>query len=132
MEAELKAEVKRHQTPGAMVTTLLRRIYAGDTSVLITTLCLLFVFIVADIAALGMAHMPTPPHLLQIAGHISNLDVAKSEFDHEVELSELNSKRPRVDIRVSPGNRYQNASAKIFNMRNEASGAEAVDERMSA
>lgn len=119
LDAEIKSELKNRRSPGVMVSALIDKIAAGKTDVLMSTLLLLAILVVIDCSALILAHMTTPPELMQMVGHQSSIDVAKSNFDHEVELSELNTRRPHVEIKVFPGSRTQNASAKVFNMRNE-------------
>lgn len=133
LDAEIKKELKNRQSPGAMVSALIGKIKAGNVDILMSTLLLLAILVVIDCSALILSHVPTPVDLLRMAGHHSIIDVAKSDFDHEIELSELNAKRPHIDINVFKGSRPKNSTTKIYNMRNEDPDASSgSDERRSA
>jgi len=119
LESEVKKELQNRQSPGTMVSALYGKICAGRIDVLMSTMLLLFMLITVDCSALVLSHVPCPEPLIRMAGHQSIVDVAKSDFDHEIQLSELNSKRPSIDIKIFPGGRPSIPSAKIFNMRNE-------------
>ena len=131
LDEEIVQEMKKRQSPGLMVSALCSKIKSGNIDVLFSTLMFLFFLVVMDCSALILSHVPTPAGILRMAELQATMEVAVAEFDHEAQMRDLNSRRPHVDVRVSPG-RFQNASARVFNMRNEAPGAETAEERMSA
>jgi hypothetical protein len=132
VDVEIAQEMKKRQSPGLMLSALYSKITSGNIDVSMSTFIFLFILVTVDCAALIMSHIPTPVGIIRMAELQANMEVAMAEFDHEAAMRELNSRRPNVDIRVFPGNRFQTASARVFNMRNEAPGAETADERMSA
>lgn len=119
LESEIKQEVQNRQSPGTMVSVLYRKICAGNVDVLMSTLLFLFILVTVDCSALVLSHVPCPEPLIRMATHQSSIDVARSDFDYEAQLSEINSKRPPINIRFSGGH-PSNSAATIINMKNES------------
>jgi hypothetical protein len=133
LDAEIVQEMKNRQSPGLMVSALYAKIVAGSADVLMSTALLLMILVVIDCSALILSHVPTPPALLQMARSQTDVDLAVAELDAARQLAEINSQHPHVEVKISSDQRHQEAWAKVFNMRNEATGQEAGDgERRSA
>jgi hypothetical protein len=133
LDAEIAQEMKNRQSPSLMVSALYSKIRAGNIDVSMSTFMFLFFLVAMDCSALIMSHVSPPAGILRMAELQAIKEITEAEFDHEVELSELNSRRPHVDIKVFPGSRVQNSSTRVYNMRDANPGAEApIDERQSA
>jgi len=131
LNAEILQEVKNRQSPGMMVSALIKKCRAGQVDVMYPSLLFLLFLLVIDCSALILSHMPNPQDLKQIVNHYSIINVAQSDIDHEITLQRLNSKRPAVDIKAIPDIRTRYSSAQIYNMSEEAPKMSLSDDELS-
>lgn len=115
LEANVAKAVRKNQTPGMMVTVLMNKIFRkGEIDILISTIILLAILTAIDLSAVIMSHMTTPPELIRIVEHQTDLDVARSEFNHESAIRMINGLRPPVDIDVKPLGRVPGGPQDVY------------------